>query len=114
MIKYIVQVEVDADKQLNTTYTDFDGKEKRSFSKIKGWDGKSPLYGVGKSYSTRLTPEIGMALQFSKEEDAWYYCREFTGSIGYYQPVQPILSAQVLKVEIEPRVLEVTREEVAE
>ena len=110
MVKYIVEVTVDVDKQLNQV-NDYNGK--KYYTQIKGWDGRSPLYGTGKAYSTRLTPEIGMALQFSKEEDAWNYCCEMAGTRGCYQPLQPITSARVLKVEILPSIIEVTREEKA-
>ena len=106
MIKYIVEVTVDIDKQLKdiNPYTN-----KKRYTQIKGWNGKSPLYGTGKAYSTRLTPEIGMALQFSKEDDAYYYARQLTG-YSFYQPINPILSAKVLKVEAAPTILEITKE----
>ncbi len=106
MIKYIVEVTVDVDKQFNAIDS-YNGKKR--YTQIKGWDGKSPLYGTGKAYSTRLTPEIGMALQFSKEEDAWNYARQLSGWT-FYQPINPILSAKVLKVEASPTIIELTRE----
>lgn len=106
MIKYIVEVTVDVDKQLNEV-NDYNGK--KYYTQIKGWDGRSPLYGAGKAYSTRLTPEIGMALQFSKEEDAHYYSRQLAG-YGFYQPLNPILSARVLKVDVKPTILECVKE----
>lgn len=106
MIKYIVEVTVDVEKQLNeiNSYT-----RKKQYTQIKGWDGKSPLYGTGKAYSTRLTPEIGMALQFSKEEDANHYAHQL-GGYGFYQPFNPILSTKVLKVEASPTILECVKE----
>jgi hypothetical protein len=106
MIKYIVEVTVDVEKQLNKidSYT-----RKKRYTQIKGWDGKSPLYGTGKAYSTRLTPEIGMALQFSKEEDANHYAGQLAGD-GFYQPCNPILSTRVLKVEASPTIIECVKE----
>ena len=53
MIKYIVEVTVDVDKQLNKINS---STKKKLYTQIKGWDGHSPLYGTGKAYSTRLTP----------------------------------------------------------
>lgn len=106
MIKYIVEVTVDIDKQLNEINP---YNNKKQYTQIKGWDGKSPLYGTGKAYSTRLTPEIGMALQFSKEDDAWHYARQLTGW-AFYQPLNPILSAKVLKIEAAPTIIEATKE----
>ena len=106
MIKYIVEVTVDVEKQLNKINS---YNNKKQYTQIKGWDGKSPLYGTGKAYSTRLTPEIGMALQFSKEDDAWHYAHQLTGW-SFYKPLNPILSAKVLKVEAAPTIIEVTRE----
>lgn len=106
MIKYIVEVTVDINRQLNEI-NPYDNK--KQWTQIKGWDGKSPLYGTGKAYSTRLTPEIGMALQFSKEDDANYYALQLGGH-SFYQPCNPILSTRVLKVEANPTIIECRKE----
>lgn len=104
MIKYIVEVIVDAKKQLN----EIGSSGKKLFTQIKGWDGESPLYGVGKAYSMHLTPEIGMALQFSKERDAERYAHELAGYC-IYTVFNPVLSTKVLKVDVTPSVIECTR-----
>ena len=63
MVQYVVQVFVDADRMLNEVYK---GKQyhkdgEKKWKQLKGWDGKSPLYGAGKSYATRLVFDLAKA-----------------------------------------------------
>ena len=63
MVQYVVQVFVDANRMLNDTYQGHEWFEdgKKKWKQLRGWDGKSPLYGAGKAYATRLVFDLAKA-----------------------------------------------------
>ena len=89
--RYIVQAFIDEDAHKNTI-NKYTGK--REYSPIKGWDGKSPLYGAGNGYSLRLTPDILMAKSYGNEENARYYCDCIAGN-GTYTILQLLINTAI-------------------
>ena len=108
MVQYVVQVFVDADRMFNETYQGDkwfeDGKKK--WKQLKGWNGKSPLYGAGKSYATRLVFDLAKAQAYARREDAEYYARRildrYSGVIDDY----PVVDAKILKIEMRPVIVD--------
>ena len=102
MFKYVVRVNIDAEEYFRS----INAKETK-YTKIKGWDGRSPLYGSGKCYSLRFTPKLEMAMQYNKEEDAYHYAYNCTDDC--YAPFAPIIDAEVVQIEFTPKEVGVTR-----
>ena len=108
MVQYVVQVFVDANRMLNDTYQGDkwfkDGKKK--WKQLKGWNGKSPLYGAGKACATRLVFDLAKAQAYAKREDAEYYARRildgYCGVICDY----PVVDAKILKIEMRPVIVD--------
>jgi hypothetical protein len=108
MVQYVVQVLVDADRMLNETYQDDkwfeDGKKK--WKQLKGWNGKSPLYGAGKAYATRLVFDLAKAQAYAKREDAEYYARRILDSYCGVIDDYPVVDAKILKIEMRPVIVD--------
>jgi hypothetical protein len=102
MRKYVVRVNIDKEAYFASIKAK-DGK----YTKIKDWDGTSPLYGAGKCYSLRLTPKIEMAMQYNKEDDAYHYAYNCVDDC--YSPFLPMINAEVVEIEFTPKEIGVTR-----
>jgi hypothetical protein len=105
MLKYVVRINLNKEK-----YAEWlkNGKDYDKHNPIKGWDGVAPLYGAGKCYSLRLTTKLEMAMQYNKEEDAYNYAYNCTDDC-YACNFPPILNAEVVAIEFEPKEIGVTR-----
>lgn len=108
MVQYVVQVFVDADRMLNEVYK---GKQyhkdgEKKWKQLKGWDGKSPLYGAGKSYATRLVFDLAKAQAYAKKEDAEYYARRILDSYCGVIDDYPVADAKILKIEMRPVIVD--------
>lgn len=96
MEKYVVRVNIDKEEYFRS----IEAKDGR-YTKIKDWDGESPLYGSGKCYSLRLTPKLEMAMTYSKQSDAEHYA--FNCIDDCYSPSLPLIDADVVKIEFKPK-----------
>lgn len=101
MIKYVVRVNLNMEKFPKWL-------ENNPKSKLKDWDGVSPLYGSGKCYSLRLTPKLEMAMQYNKEDDAYHYAYNCTDDC-YACHFPPIINAEVIQIEFTPKEIGVVR-----
>ena len=105
MLKYVVRINLNKEK-----YAEWlkNGKDYDKHNPIKGWDGVAPLYGARK-YSLRLTTKLEMAMQYNKEEDAYHYVYNYCTDDMLSSHFPPILNAEVVAIEFEPKEIGVTR-----
>ena len=71
-------------------------------------DGVSPLYGAGKCYSIRFTPKVEMAMQYTREADAYKYAYDCSDNC-YACGLPTITSAEIVEMEFSAKEVGATR-----